>query len=365
MTAQLFRVVVPVTDLDSAARFYGGLFGVTGERYSSGWYCFHLGGALLACSTERADPLTVPLFVATEDPLAQLQVRARQLGARYVNAEIHKLSSGEKGFELQDPFGNALCVIEAGSMRWTNGLRDNNAWGIAERTQLVLPLEQDFLNAVKGGELSRVSELLAVDPDLIDVVDHSGVSVLMVAAYKRQEKVASYLLPLRKSLNVWEAAAFGQVDRLREHLLKDPQLLRQSAADGFLPLGLACFFGQVAAVDFLLMRGAPVNKPSANTLRAYPLNSALTQQPEESALAIVQRLLKAGAIPNVSQALGHTPLHQAAGRGFKLVVEMLLAAGADAEARSENGATPADLAKAAGHVALARRLERRLQKVTG
>lgn len=363
MSAQLFRVVVPVADLDSAARFYSGLFGVSGEHQPPAWYCFNLGGALLVCSTDRASPLRVPLFVATDDPLPQLQIRARQLGARQVDQQIRKLNSGEHGFTLIDPFGNALCLVDAGSLRWSNPIRESNDWGRAERPELVLPLEQDFLNAVKGGELNRVSELLAVDPELIDVVDRSGVSVLMVAAYKRQEKVASFLLPLRKSLNIWEAAAFGQVDRLRALLLQEPPLLRHPAPDGYLPLGLACFFGQIPAVDFLLQRGAPVNKASMNGVRAYPLNSALTQAPEEIALTVVQRLLKAGAIPNVSQALGHTPLHQAAGRGFAEVVELLLNAGASADERSDNGSTPADLARAAGHIAIARRLDRHVKKV--
>ena len=44
----------------------------------------------------------------------------------------------------------------------------------------VMLFEKDFLNAVKGGEMARVKELIALDPDLAFISDASGISVLLL-----------------------------------------------------------------------------------------------------------------------------------------------------------------------------------------
>jgi len=56
--------------------------------------------------------------------------------------------------------------------------------------------------------------------------------------------------------------------------------------------------------------------------------------------------LATGADPNVRAGLGWTPLHVAAGFSeHPAVIEALVAAGADLEARDEDGSIPWDLAK--------------------
>lgn len=54
---------------------------------------------------------------------------------------------------------------------------------------------------------------------------------------------------------------------------------------------------------------------------------------------------------------GDTALHLAACRGLSNVAGVLLAAGADARARNGRGETPADVALAAAHMALAMMLQ--------
>jgi ankyrin repeat protein len=48
-----------------------------------------------------------------------------------------------------------------------------------------------------------------------------------------------------------------------------------------------------------------------------------------------------------------TPLHQAAARGHKEVVELLIAKGADVNAKAENGVAPLHVAAGAGHKEIA------------
>lgn len=352
--SQVYRVTLPVNDLGKAVRFYQRLLGVDGERSGVAWHHFQLGSMMLGLYDPQAEgdpplPATIaPLFLAFDEMPVQMHLRAQQLGAQWVDPQMGKLSTGETGFAMRDPFGNALCMVDSRTMLWATNRASRTRVEPVSRAP-VLMFQQDFLNAVKGGELARVKELVSLDPDLVNLCDAEGVSALLLAAYKRHERIAAYLLALRHELTVWEAAAMGVTDTLARLLDEEPHKLDQPACDGFLPLGLACFFGQEEAVELLLARGADVRRASRNRMAAYPINSALTQAPAERAIAILHRLLRAGADPNAAQVRGHTPLHQAANRGLHDVVELLLMTGADPTARADNGATPADLARAAGH----------------
>jgi len=362
MAAQLFRVVVPVSDLDVAVHFYQQLLLEDGHRLSPSWHYFQLGHVMLACHDAAAEglpaqaPNRMPIYIAVDESMVQLRFRAAQLGARELDAEARQLPNGETGLMLSDPGGNRLCLVDSHTMQWSP--RMGTAPSVRAPTHAAAGslLQQDFLNAVKGGELDRVEELLMVDPDLIDVCDRSGASALLLAAYKRHDRVVAHLMAQRGELSLWEAAALGAEPALEALLRREPQRIDEPAPDGYLPLGLACFFGQRGCVDLLLRLGADANEVSRNAMHARPLNSALGQVGEDRAMELTQRLLAAGADPGAVQAGGHTPLHQAAGRGLAGVIELLLAAGADPRAQADNGATPYDLARAAGHARLLPRL---------
>ncbi len=52
---RVFRVIVPVEDIEEATRFYGTLLAADGERVTSGRHYFDCDGVLLACWDPRAD----------------------------------------------------------------------------------------------------------------------------------------------------------------------------------------------------------------------------------------------------------------------------------------------------------------------
>jgi uncharacterized glyoxalase superfamily protein PhnB len=120
MSARLFRVIVPVTDIDRAAAFYGALLAEPGRRVSSGRHYFDCGGTLLACYDARADgdapseparSNTGHLYFAVSD-LEDAFDRAFEAGCRQLDAAIESRPWGERSFYLVDPFGNQLCFID-------------------------------------------------------------------------------------------------------------------------------------------------------------------------------------------------------------------------------------------------------------
>lgn len=154
-------------------------------------------------------------------------------------------------------------------------------------------------------------------------------------------------------LNLFEAAAVGDLARVRALVEADPALANAFAADGFHPLGLAAFFGHPDVLGFLIEAGADVNAPSRNRMTVTALHSAIAARDRESAFA----LIAAGADVNAAQQDAFTPLHEAAQNGDRDVVEALLAAGADPSAQLSTGERPADLARRHKHPDVAGVLE--------
>jgi ankyrin repeat protein len=58
----------------------------------------------------------------------------------------------------------------------------------------------------------------------------------------------------------------------------------------------------------------------------------------------VELLLANGAEPSPRESSGGTPLHSAAGHGNAAIIEPLLKAGADKDARTKDGKAPRDIA---------------------
>ena len=217
---------------------------------------------------------------------------------------------------------------------------------------------QTLFEAIKAGDLPRVAALLQTEPRLARAVDTEGVSAVLLAVYYGRREIVDALLAQGTRLNLWEACAVGQEARAVEILDQNPTLVLAFSPDGFTPLGLAVFFGHPAVVESLLARGAEVNIPSQNAMKVCPLHSAAAQSDPAVALALTRRLLEAGADPNVRQAGGWTPLHEAARRGHAEMVGVLLGAGAQATAHNDEGTSPLDVARAGGHTEVIRLLER-------
>ena len=200
---------------------------------------------------------------------------------------------------------------------------------------------QDFLAAIKAGNTAEVTQLLDVEPALVNARDENGLSAVLTAAYYQEPDIARLLVQRGAELSVFEACTMGELSRVKALVEQQPELINAYAPDGFQLLGLAAFFGHADIVEFLLKKGAEVNSPSHNAMRVMPLHSAIANR----RAAIVQLLLDHGADVNATQADDFTPLHEAAQTGLLDVTQWLLERGASVNPRlSSSGKTPLALA---------------------
>jgi len=216
-----------------------------------------------------------------------------------------------------------------------------------------MPSDAELIAAVKAGDATRVAELVTAESALSSSRDVDGVSALMLARYRSDRAVTDALLRGDPELDVYESAALGYVDRLRDRLRDDPSLATARSADGFTALHFAAFFGKLEVARILLEAGARVDAYADNPIRVQPLHSAAANRH----LEVCRLLLAVGADVNARQGGGFTPLHAAAQNGDPEMVELFLSAQADPSATTDTGETPAATAEAAGHVDVARRLQ--------
>jgi len=198
-------------------------------------------------------------------------------------------------------------------------------------------MKEEFLNAVIEGDVAKVREMLKADATLAQAKDEKGVSAIIKGVYYGKKEVVATLLASGVELNIFEASATGQTERVRALVKQDASLANAFSSDGFMPLGLAVFFGHRETVDVLLAAGAEVNTASRETMKVTPLHSAAAARQ----VVIARLLIAHGADVNAGQAeSGFTPLHEAAANGDIEFATLLLEHGAKINAKMKDGKTP-------------------------
>lgn len=201
---------------------------------------------------------------------------------------------------------------------------------------------EELFAAIGDGDVERVRRVLGEEPSLATARDAEGVSALMRARYRSDRGLAEAVRSRLDELDAFEAASFGDLDRLAGVLDADPAIVGAASGDGFTLLHLAAFFGQVDAVRLLLGRGAEVDRRATGWMTGTALHSAASAGHTD----VVRILLEADADPSARQSGGFTPLHAAALGGNVEMARLLLARGADPTTVTDAGLTARSLADA-------------------
>src|SRR5258707_10973828 len=99
---------------------------------------------------------------------------------------------------------------------------------------------KELFEAIRAGDLSRVTALVEADPELA----------------------------------IFAAAIMGDTTRIDELLAGNRSLVSSLSSDGWAPLHLSAFFGKADAARQLLNKGAEVNARSTNSMANTPLHAA-------------------------------------------------------------------------------------------
>lgn len=214
--------------------------------------------------------------------------------------------------------------------------------------------KQEMIDAVKAGDVAKVKMILNTDLTLVNARAESGESPILLATYYGRKEVAGMLLAKGVELNVFEASAVGDAERLTALLLVEPSQVNSYAPDGWTPLHLAAFFGHAEAARILVAHGAHLQSMSRNNTANTPLHAAVASHKAD----LVKLLLASGADVNAQTRNGWKPLHLAVHGGNKELTEILLAKGAEVNAKNGEGQTPLSIALEKSHNQVAELLRR-------
>ncbi len=119
----LFRMVLQVSDLERATKFYSRLLGIKGRRIHGARQYFDCGHVILAllepmAGRVKAKPNPDYIYFSVKD-IKKIHARVRELGC-LSREKVHDESGsdivtrpwGERSFYATDPFGNGLCFVD-------------------------------------------------------------------------------------------------------------------------------------------------------------------------------------------------------------------------------------------------------------
>jgi ankyrin repeat protein len=282
----------------------------------------------------------------------------------------------------------AVLLIEAGA-------KTDEAIPTGTRTLLTLAVHKRLTEVVaallaRGGtDPNARGKITEVDRENMKAVDqYANATPLLIAARLDELRIVELLLAAggdpwvrdedgRRAIDLARVGGHGEVvRRLEQAMATTPEPIDRSA-----DLLRAAEAGDAAGVRAALAGGADVNARDARARfkHSTPLRLASLGGHRE----LVAILIEAGADPNLSDAgdetevqrarrlyrdvdidtlqemgctLGRSPLHEAASRGAAEVVDLLLTAGALADAPDSLGNTPLMQAASGGHAGIVERL---------
>lgn len=148
---------------------------------------------------------------------------------------------------------------------------------------------------------------------------------------------ASWITAQEKTKSIFDIARSGTVTEVKELMKQTPDIINQTNENGFSPLILACYRGNIEVAKFLMDNVKDINYKSQE-------GTALAGLAVKYNKDLVEYLLKKNADPNIADATGSTPLFWAVKFGNKELIELLLLHKADKSKKDSMGMTPFEYA---------------------
>jgi ankyrin repeat protein len=238
-----------------------------------------------------------------------------------------------------------------------------------------MPHEHEFLEAVKRGDTSAVTDLLRSQQDLARYAGELGKTGLHWAAETDRVDVARLLLDAGADMEAttsWGATPLDWAATMGSGRVAE--LLLSRGASGFTIIAAAAL-GKLEEVKAAVESGGDLSVHRRRSAPASPnaewpadsahmqgdvLSDAMYAAARNGHAPVVEYLLDRGASIDAKGFFGGTALHWAAINGHGRTVDLLLARGANLSIRDARfDATPEDWAKEGEHVEIASVLRKR------
>jgi ankyrin repeat protein len=233
----------------------------------------------------------------------------------------------------------------------------------------------EFLEAVKRGDLERVSALVEADPKRVRVAGEHGKTGLHWAAELDRIEIARVLVDAGADIEArttWGASPLEWASTMGG--TRVAELLLERGARG-MTLIVAAGLGKQAEVEAIVESGTDLashhRRDAPRTpndhwpedsahIRGDTLSDALYAAARNGQTQVVEYLAERGANVDAKGVFGATGLHWAAINGHAGTVELLISRGAELELKDERfNATAEEWAREGGHPEIADRLRRR------
>ena len=186
------------------------------------------------------------------------------------------------------------------------------------RVSLSIDEGGEIFKAANACNLKKVKDFLEKNPRYLNYQNPDGWTPLHFSAYTDDIKMAEYLIKKGAKLNL-------------------------QTTIGMTPLYVATTQGNPKMVKLLIDNGADVNTPAGRPTRS-PLMRAVMKKFDK----IAEMLIAAGANVNARSEMGWTALHCAAENGSVKMIKMLIKAGAKIDIKNDEGLTPLQIAQING-----------------
>jgi len=183
---------------------------------------------------------------------------------------------------------------------------------------------QDLFESIQKGDLESIEQLIANDPELVNL-RRGSLYPLHLAVRSGKKEIAEFLI-----------SKGADIDRFAKNA-------SEFAPFEFSAMTEAVRFNNLDMVKMFVERGADLDK--VTSLEESYLHYAAFMNRTE----IAEHLIESGMDVNIKKRGDITPLHLAAVRGFSSMAGMLIKRGAVLDIKSTDGGTPLHFAEAAGN----------------